>query len=153
MVKASSLHNVRVFQPVTRDSCAVVFESIGGTWPNQRLGMNVEQIGEYPSRFRGGRTSLRWLSICTSNATRISFFNTIAVNRSITLTLHARSACPSRKASNARTSVTYCNPSSRGTRCSRSLSVGSLIQPSMGIALSVSCSSECVQSLFGLSLN
>jgi hypothetical protein len=47
-----------------------------------------------------------------------------------------RSACPSRNARRARTSVTYCRPSRRGTRCKRSLSVGSLIQPSIGIALS-----------------
>lgn len=50
---------------------------------------------------------------------------------------YARSAWPRRRASRARTSVTYCSPSSSGTRCSRSLSVGSLIQPSIGIALSV----------------
>lgn len=49
---------------------------------------------------------------------------------------HARSACPSRNAKRARTSVTYCKPSSKGTRCKRSLSVGSLIQPSIGMALS-----------------
>lgn len=43
---------------------------------------------------------------------------------------------PCRKASNARTSVTYCSPSSKLTRCSSSWSVGSDIQPSMGRALS-----------------
>ena len=43
---------------------------------------------------------------------------------------------PRRKARRARTSVTYCKASNIGTKCRRSLSVGSLIQPSMGIALS-----------------
>lgn len=42
-----------------------------------------------------------------------------------------------RSASNARTSVTYCKPSSSGIKWSKPLSVGSLIQPSIGIALSV----------------
>ena len=46
------------------------------------------------------------------------------------------SASPLLSASNARTSVTYCSASSRGIKCSKSLSVGSLIQPSIGIALS-----------------
>ena len=46
------------------------------------------------------------------------------------------SASPLRNASRARTSVTYCSPSKIGMRCKRSLSVGSLIQPSIGIALS-----------------
>ena len=50
---------------------------------------------------------------------------------------HYASASPLRKASRARTSVTYWRASSMGTRCKRSLSVGSFIQPSMGIALSV----------------
>ena len=48
--------------------------------------------------------------------------------------------CPSsppRNARRARTSDTYWRPSSSGTRCRRSLSVGSLIQPWMGMALSV----------------
>jgi hypothetical protein len=43
---------------------------------------------------------------------------------------------PPRSARKARTSVTYCKPSNNGTKCRRSLSVGSLIQPSIGIALS-----------------
>lgn len=43
---------------------------------------------------------------------------------------------PPRRASNARTSETYWSPSRRGTRCRRSLSVGSLIQPCIGMALS-----------------
>lgn len=51
-------------------------------------------------------------------------------------------ASPNRKANNARTSVAYCRPSSKGTRCKRSLSEGSLIQPSMGIALSRICEHE-----------
>jgi hypothetical protein len=46
-------------------------------------------------------------------------------------------ASPRRNASNARTSVTYCSASNIGTKCSRSLSVGSLIQPSIGTALSI----------------
>ena len=46
------------------------------------------------------------------------------------------STSPRRRASSARTSVTYCNASNMGIRCSRPLSVGSLIQPSIGIALS-----------------
>lgn len=54
--------------------------------------------------------------------------------------LHVYAMCcpssPPRNASNARTSCTYCKPSSIGTRCMRSVSVGSLIQPWMGIALS-----------------
>ena len=49
---------------------------------------------------------------------------------------HACCACPCRNANSARTSVTYCSPSSIGIRCRRSLSVGSEIQPSIGIALS-----------------
>ena len=49
---------------------------------------------------------------------------------------YADAGMPSRSASSARTSVTYCKPSSSGIRCSRSWSVGSLIQPSMGMALS-----------------
>ena len=48
------------------------------------------------------------------------------------------SASPRLSASKARTSVTYCSASSSGIRCRRSLSVGSLIQPSIGIALSAS---------------
>ena len=47
------------------------------------------------------------------------------------------SVSPRRSARRARTSVTYCRPSRIGMRFRRSLSVGSLIQPSMGIALSV----------------
>lgn len=50
--------------------------------------------------------------------------------------VYACCACPCRKANKARTSVQYCRPSSRGIRCRSSLSVGSLIHPSMGIALS-----------------
>ena len=46
------------------------------------------------------------------------------------------SASPLRNARSARTSVTYCKASSMGMRWRRSLSVGSLIQPSIGIALS-----------------
>ena len=46
------------------------------------------------------------------------------------------STSPLRNARRARTSVTYCSASRTGIRCRRSLSVGSLIQPSMGIALS-----------------
>lgn len=46
------------------------------------------------------------------------------------------SVSPRRNASSARTSVTYCNASSIGIKCKRPLSVGSLIQPSMGMALS-----------------
>jgi hypothetical protein len=46
------------------------------------------------------------------------------------------SVSPLLKARRARTSVTYWRASRTGTRCRRSLSVGSLIQPSMGIALS-----------------
>src|SRR2546421_4270622 len=46
------------------------------------------------------------------------------------------SASPLLSASNALTSVTYCSASSRGIKCSKSLSVGSLIQPSIGMALS-----------------
>ena len=46
-------------------------------------------------------------------------------------------ASPIRRASNARTSVAYCRPSSKGIRCNRWLSVGSLIQPSIGMALSL----------------
>ena len=46
------------------------------------------------------------------------------------------SPSPRRNASNARTSVTYCRASKVGIRCSRPLSVGSLIQPSIGTALS-----------------
>ena len=53
------------------------------------------------------------------------------------LPCYADDGMPSRSASNARTSVTYCKPSRSGMRCSRSLSVGSLIQPSIGMALSV----------------
>jgi hypothetical protein len=50
---------------------------------------------------------------------------------------YADAGMPSRSASSARTSVAYCKPSSSGMRCSKSWSVGSLIQPSMGMALSV----------------
>lgn len=50
----------------------------------------------------------------------------------------ATSASPRRRANRARTSVTYCSASSMGIRWSRSLSVGSLIQPSIGMALSAS---------------
>ena len=46
---------------------------------------------------------------------------------------------PPRRARKARTSVTYWRPSKSGTRWRRSLSVGSLIHPSMGIALSGTC--------------
>jgi len=46
------------------------------------------------------------------------------------------SASPLRSARSARTSVTYCNASRIGMRWSRPLSVGSLIQPSIGMALS-----------------
>lgn len=49
---------------------------------------------------------------------------------------HHASASPLRSARSARTSVTYCNASSMGMRWRRSLSVGSFIQPSIGIALS-----------------
>ena len=49
---------------------------------------------------------------------------------------HCDCGSPNRSANRARTSVTYWRPSSRGMRCSKSLSVGSLIQPSMGMALS-----------------
>ena len=48
----------------------------------------------------------------------------------------AASISPRLSAKSALTSVTYCRPSSKGIRCSRSLSVGSLIHPSIGIALS-----------------
>ena len=51
--------------------------------------------------------------------------------------LYACCACPCLSASKALTSVTYCRPSNSGIRCRSSWSVGSLIQPSMGIALSV----------------
>ena len=44
---------------------------------------------------------------------------------------------PIRRPKTARTSVRYCKLSSIGIRCSKWLSVGSLIQPSMGMALSV----------------
>lgn len=43
---------------------------------------------------------------------------------------------PLRSASSARTSVAYCNASSMGIKCIRSVSVGSLIHPSIGMALS-----------------
>jgi hypothetical protein len=46
------------------------------------------------------------------------------------------SSSPRRSANRARTSVTYCKASNMGTRWSRPLSVGSLIQPSIGTALS-----------------
>lgn len=49
---------------------------------------------------------------------------------------YACCACPCLSANSALTSVTYCSPSRRGIRYINSLSVGSLIQPSMGIALS-----------------
>ena len=49
------------------------------------------------------------------------------------------SASPLLSANNALTSDTYCNASNRGIKCSKSLSVGSLIQPSMGMALSGAC--------------
>lgn len=61
---------------------------------------------------------------------------------------HVGAGMPRRSASNARTSVTYCKPSNSGIRCSKSWSVGSLIQPSMGIALSIHISA---QSAFGAS--
>ena len=60
---------------------------------------------------------------------------------------YADAGMPSRSASSARTSVTYCKPSSSGIRCSRSWSVGSLIQPSMGMALSgITISTGCLGS-------
>jgi hypothetical protein len=46
-------------------------------------------------------------------------------------------ASPRRRDRSARTSVTYCIASRMGIKWRRSLSVGSLIQPSIGIALSL----------------
>lgn len=52
---------------------------------------------------------------------------------------HHAICCPSsppRSARRARTSETHWRPSRSGTRCNRSLSVGSLIHPWIGMALS-----------------
>src|SRR2546429_5312559 len=57
------------------------------------------------------------------------------------------SASPLLSASNALTSVTYCSASSKGIKCNKSLSVGSLIQPSIGMALSAKFKSASRQGL------
>jgi len=60
-------------------------------------------------------------------------------NSLITHYTTTESGCPSRNERIARTSVAYCRPSNNGIKWSRSLSVGSEIQPSIGMALSTAC--------------
>ena len=52
---------------------------------------------------------------------------------------------PPLSAKRARTSETYWRPSKNGMRCCKSLSVGSFIQPCIGIALSMRLSVSCCQ--------
>lgn len=73
---------------------------------------------------------------CGQEAQYPSCFFTTPVNNAKYAQREA-STSPLRNAKRARTSVTYCKASRTGMRCRRSLSVGSLIQPSIGIALSM----------------
>lgn len=50
---------------------------------------------------------------------------------------------PIRSDKKALTSVAYWRASNKGIKCRRSISVGSLIQPSMGIALSIDDGFDC----------